>query len=190
MGRWCSAERGDGLVERGGRPHHRGGLLGVGTEVAADVGRLALHGQQLVDDRLLGLAQRRGERGERLGQLGVLGLLRELLGDSLDRATETFLNEDRSPGRKLGTTDNRGSHFYLALYWAEELAKQTEDAQLADAFASLASTLREKEQTIVDELLAVQGKPADIGGYFRPDPEKADAVMRPSTTFNEALAAL
>jgi isocitrate dehydrogenase len=114
----------------------------------------------------------------------------KLLGDSLDRATETFLNEDRSPGRKLGTIDNRGSHFYLALYWAEELAKQTEDAQLAEAFASLATTLRENEQTIVDELLAVQGKPADIGGYFRPDPEKASAVMRPSATFNQALAAL
>jgi isocitrate dehydrogenase len=114
----------------------------------------------------------------------------KLLGDALDRATETFLNEDRSPGRKLGTIDNRGSHFYLALYWAEELARQTEDADLAAAFASLAGTLRENEQTIVDELLAVQGKPADIGGYFRPDPEKAAAVMRPSATFNEALATL
>ncbi|CAB4962857.1 unannotated protein [freshwater metagenome] len=113
-----------------------------------------------------------------------------ILGETLDRATETFLNEDRSPGRKLGTIDNRGSHFYLALYWAEELAKQTEDAELAAAFAALAGTLRENEQTIVDELLAVQGKPADIGGYFRPDPEKAAAVMRPSTTFNEALATI
>ena len=113
-----------------------------------------------------------------------------ILGDTLDKATETFLNEDRSPGRKLGTIDNRGSHFYLALYWAEELAKQTEDADLASAFASLAKTLRDDEQKIVDELLAVQGKPADIGGYFRPDPEKAAAVMRPSTTFNEALASL
>jgi isocitrate dehydrogenase len=113
-----------------------------------------------------------------------------ILGDTLDKATETFLNEDRSPGRKLGTIDNRGSHFYLALYWAEELAKQTEDADLAAAFASLASTLRADEQTIVDELLAVQGKPADIGGYFRPDPEKAAAVMRPSATFNEAIASL
>jgi isocitrate dehydrogenase len=114
----------------------------------------------------------------------------KLLGDALDRATETFLNEDRSPGRKLGTIDNRGSHFYLALYWAEELAKQTEDADLAAAFAELAGSLRANEQTIVDELLAVQGKPADIGGYFRPDPEKAAAVMRPSATFNEALASL
>ncbi len=114
----------------------------------------------------------------------------KLLGDALDRATETFLNEDRSPGRRLGTIDNRGSHFYLALYWAEELAQQTEDADLAAAFAALAGTLRDNEQTIVDELLAVQGKPADIGGYFRPDPEKAAAVMRPSTTFNEALATI
>jgi isocitrate dehydrogenase len=114
----------------------------------------------------------------------------KLLGDALDRATETFLNEDRSPGRKLGTIDNRGSHFYLALYWAEELAQQTEDADLAAAFAELAGSLRTNEQTIVDELLSVQGKPADIGGYFRPDPEKAAAVMRPSATFNEALASL
>ncbi len=113
-----------------------------------------------------------------------------LLGESLDRATETFLNEDRSPGRKLGTIDNRGSHFYIALYWAEELAKQTEDADLAAAFAALAGTLRDNEQAIVDELLAVQGKPADIGGYFRPDPEKAAAVMRPSKTFNEALSSI
>ncbi|WP_457185977.1 NADP-dependent isocitrate dehydrogenase [Nocardioides sp. P5_E3] len=113
-----------------------------------------------------------------------------ILGDTLDRATETFLNEDRSPGRKLGTIDNRGSHFYLALYWAEELAKQTEDADLAAAFASLASTLRDNEKVIVEELLAVQGKPADVGGYFRPDAEKAAAVMRPSATFNEAIASL
>ena len=114
----------------------------------------------------------------------------KLLGDSLDRATETFLNEDRSPGRKLGTIDNRGSHFYLALYWAEELAAQTEDTDLAAAFAALAGTLRANEQKIVDELLAVQGKPADIGGYFRPDPEKTARVMRPSATFNEALATI
>ncbi|GAA1925600.1 NADP-dependent isocitrate dehydrogenase [Nocardioides hwasunensis] len=113
-----------------------------------------------------------------------------ILGATLDRATETFLNEDRSPGRRLGTIDNRGSHFYLGLYWAEELAQQTEDADLAAAFAALAGSLRADEQKIVDELLAVQGKPADIGGYFRPDSEKAAAVMRPSTTFNEALASL
>jgi isocitrate dehydrogenase len=113
----------------------------------------------------------------------------QVLADALDRATGTFLNEDRSPGRKLGTTDNRGSHFYLALYWAEELANQTEDAELAAAFKSLAETLRANEDKIAGELIAVQGSPADIGGYYRPDAEKASAVMRPSATFNEALAA-
>ncbi len=112
----------------------------------------------------------------------------QVLADTLDRATGTFLDENRSPGRKLGTTDNRGSHFYLALYWAEELAAQTDDAALAEAFAPLAKTLRENETVIADELLAVQGKPADIGGYYLPDPEKAAAVMRPSATLNEAIS--
>jgi isocitrate dehydrogenase len=114
----------------------------------------------------------------------------QVLADALDRATGTFLDEDRSPGRKLGTTDNRGSHFYLGLYWAEELAAQTDDPALAEAFAPLARTLRENEQTIAEELLAVQGSPADIGGYYRPDEEKVAAVMRPSKTLNEALAGL
>lgn len=114
----------------------------------------------------------------------------QVLADTLDRATGTFLDENRSPGRKLGTIDNRGSHFYLALYWAEELAKQTEDAELASAFADVAGALRGNEQTIVDELLAVQGSPADIGGYYRPSDEKAEQVMRPSSTFNEVLGSL
>jgi isocitrate dehydrogenase len=114
----------------------------------------------------------------------------KVLADALDRATGTFLDENRSPGRKLGTTDNRGSHFYLALYWAEELARQTDDTTLAAAFADLAKTLREHEQTIADELLAVQGSPVDIGGYYRPDDELASAVRRPSKTLNEAIAAL
>ena len=121
-------------------------------------------------------------------QTGVAGA--KVLADALDRATGTFLNEDRSPGRKLGTIDNRGSHFYLALYWAKELAAQTEDPALAAAFAPLAEKLAAAESTIVEELLAVQGKPTDIGGYYFPDAEKTAAVMRPSTTFNEALAAL
>ena len=114
----------------------------------------------------------------------------KVLADTLDRATGTFLDEDRSPGRKLGTIDNRGSHFYLALYWSQELARQTDDAELAAAFKGLAETLAAKESVIVEELLAVQGKPADIGGYYLPDAEKTAAVMRPSKTFNEALAAL
>ena len=110
----------------------------------------------------------------------------KVLADTLDRATGTFLDEDRSPGRKLGTIDNRGSHFYLALYWAQELAGQTEDAEIAAAFKGLAETLAANETAIVEELLAVQGKPADIGGYYLPDDEKAAAVMRPSKTFNDA----
>ena len=114
----------------------------------------------------------------------------QVLADTLDRATGTFLDENKSPGRKLGTIDNRGSHFYLALFWAEELAQQDEDTELAAAFADVAGRLRENEQAIVDELLAVQGSPADIGGYFRPDVAKADAVMRPSTTFTEVLSSL
>ncbi len=114
----------------------------------------------------------------------------QVLADALDRATETFLNEDRSPGRKLGTIDNRGSHFYLALYWAQELARQSADAGLAAAFAPIAEALAANEEAIVAELLAVQGKPADIGGYFRPDHAKVSAVMRPSATFNEVLASL
>jgi isocitrate dehydrogenase len=113
-----------------------------------------------------------------------------VLADALDRATATFLDEDRSPGRRLGTIDNRGSHFYLALYWAQELAAQTEDAELAAAFAPLAESLAANEETIVAELLAVQGSPVDVGGYYLPDADKASAVMRPSTTFNTALAAL
>jgi len=114
----------------------------------------------------------------------------KVLADALDRATGTFLNEDKSPTRKLGGIDNRGSHFYLALYWAQELAQQTEDADLAAAFAPLAERLAADEQKIVEELIAVQGQPADIGGYYRPDDAKAEAVMRPSATLNEALATL
>jgi isocitrate dehydrogenase len=114
----------------------------------------------------------------------------KVLADTLDRATATFLEQDRSPGRKLGTIDNRGSHFYLALYWAQELASQTDDPRLAAEFADLAEKLAAKEPEIVDELLAVQGQPVDIGGYYQPDADKATAVMRPSKTFNEALDAL
>ncbi|KQV74032.1 isocitrate dehydrogenase [Aeromicrobium sp. Root344] len=114
----------------------------------------------------------------------------QILADTLDRATGTFLNENKSPSRKVGEIDNRGSHFYLALYWAQELAAQTEDADLAAAFAEVAGSLAANEQKINDELLAVQGSPADIGGYFRPDDAKVTQVMRPSTTFSEVLGIL
>ncbi|CAG7655983.1 NADP-dependent isocitrate dehydrogenase [Actinacidiphila bryophytorum] len=114
----------------------------------------------------------------------------QILADTLDRATGTFLNEDRSPSRRLGGIDNRGSHFYLAMYWAQELAAQTADAALAAAFEGLAKTLTEQQDAIVTELIAVQGSPVDIGGYYQPDPAKAAAVMRPSATFNQAIASL
>jgi isocitrate dehydrogenase len=114
----------------------------------------------------------------------------QVLADTLDRATGTFLNEDKSPTRKLGGIDNRGSHFYLALYWAQELARQSEDADLAADFKALADTLSANEDAIVAELNGVQGSPADIGGYFRPDDDLASAVMRPSQTLNEAIASL
>ncbi len=114
----------------------------------------------------------------------------QILANTLDRATGTFLDRDKSPSRKLGGIDNRGSHYYLALYWAEELAGQTDDPALAAAFAALATRLSDHEQAIVDELVAVQGNPVDIGGYYQPDPALAEAVMRPSATFNEAIATL
>ena len=114
----------------------------------------------------------------------------QVLADTLDRATATFLNEDKSPTRRVGGIDNRGSHFYLSLYWAQELAKQTDDADLAKAFTTVAETLATNEQKIVEELLAVQGSPVDLGGYYQPDPAKAAAIMRPSTTWNETLATL
>ena len=114
----------------------------------------------------------------------------QVLADTLDRATGTYLNEDKSPARSVPGIDNRGSHFYLALYWAQELARQSDDPELAAAFAPLAAKLAAEEETIVAELLAVQGAPADIGGYYRPDDAKTEAVMRPSKTFNEALATL
>ncbi len=114
----------------------------------------------------------------------------QVLADTLDRATGTFLEQDKSPTRKVGGIDNRGSHFFLALYWAQELATQTDDAELASSFGELAERLASEEETIVGELSGVQGQPADIGGYFRPDPDKAAIVMRPSETLNEALASL
>jgi len=114
----------------------------------------------------------------------------KILADTLDRATGTLLEEGKSPTRHLGGIDNRGSHFYLALYWARELAGQSEDAGLAAVFAGLAELLSTQEQAIADELIAVQGRPVDIGGYYLPDASMTEAVMRPSKTFNDALASL
>lgn len=114
----------------------------------------------------------------------------KILADTLDAATGQFLENDRSPGRKLGTIDNRGSHFYLALYWAQALAAQNEDAGLKEAFSPVAKALAQNEEKIVSELNAVQGSPTDIGGYYLPDDEKATAALRPSATFNGILAKL
>ena len=114
----------------------------------------------------------------------------QVLADALDAANAKFLDNDKSPGRKLGTIDNRGSHFYVALYWAQALAAQTADAELAATFAPLAQRLADNEAKIVEELVAVQGKPVDIGGYYQPDMGKLSAAMRPSATLNAALATL
>jgi isocitrate dehydrogenase len=110
-----------------------------------------------------------------------------VLGRCLDGATGRFLDEDKSPTRRLGGIDNRGSHFYLALFWAEALAAQQESPALRDAFAGLAASMRSAESTIVDELIAVQGDAADTGGYYRMDDAKAAAIMRPSATLNALI---
>lgn len=112
----------------------------------------------------------------------------KVLADTLDAATGKFLENDRSPGRKLGTIDNRGSHFYLALYWAQALAAQNDDQGLKTIFTPVAEALFTHESRIVEELLRVQGQPADIGGYYQPDDEKANAALRPSATLNDILA--
>jgi isocitrate dehydrogenase len=114
----------------------------------------------------------------------------KLLADTLDRATGRVLEEGRSPSRRAGELDNRGSHFYLALYWAQELAGQDEDAELAATFAPLAQRLAEGETAIVDELNGVQGAPIDIGGYYHPDAGRASDAMRPSATLNAALSSI
>ncbi|MFT4656139.1 MAG: isocitrate dehydrogenase [Ilumatobacter sp.] len=113
-----------------------------------------------------------------------------MLGDALDVATGKLLENGKSPARRLGSIDNRGSHFYIALYWAQALADQTENTEVAARFAPLAAALTENESIISDEFLAVQGAPADIGGYYQPDDAKASAIMRPSATFNALLETL
>jgi len=111
-----------------------------------------------------------------------------VLADTLDQANGRFLETDKSPGRKLGTIDNRGSHFYLCLYWAQALAAQSSDAELKARFTPIAAQLAAQEAKIVAELLAVQGKPVDVGGYYQPDDAKAAAALRPSPTLNQILA--
>jgi len=166
-----------------------GGLFETGAG-----GSAPKHVQQLVEENFL--------RWDSLGEFFALAASLEhfsqttgnakslVLANTLDRATGTFLEEDRSPGRKLGMIDNRGSHFYLGLYWAQELATQNGDAQLAATFAPIAAALAENEEKIVGEMIAVQGKPVDIGGYYRPDVKLVEKVMRPSATLNGIISSL
>ncbi|BDV29930.1 NADP-dependent isocitrate dehydrogenase [Microbacterium terricola] len=169
-------------------------LAGGGLFETGAGGSAPKHVQQLVEEDYL--------RWDSLGEFFALAASLEhlavttgnaraqVLADTLDAATGTFLEEDKSPGRALGTIDNRGSHFYLALYWAKELAAQTSDAELAGIFAPVAESLASQEEQIVAELNAVQGSPVDIGGYYRPDEAKVEAVMRPSTTLNQIVDGL
>lgn len=168
-------------------------MAGGGLYETGAGGSAPKHVHQLVEENHL--------RWDSLGEFLALGASLEDLGNktdnakakvlaaALDTATGELLNENKSPSRKTGELDNRGSQFYLALYWAQALAEQTEDKDLAAHFAPLAKALGEQEQAIVSELNAAQGKPADIGGYYYPDPEKTAAVMRPSKTLNDTLAA-
>ncbi|MGN6035940.1 NADP-dependent isocitrate dehydrogenase [Brevibacterium casei] len=166
-----------------------GGLFETGAG-----GSAPKHVQQLVEENHL----RWDSLGEFLAlaesfrhEFNVHGNARAgVLADTLDAATGRFLEENKSPSRKVGEIDNRGSHFYLALYWAQELAKQTEDAELADAIAPVAAELEENDETIASELLAVQGSPVDLGGYYNPDDAKTEAAMRPSETLNRIVATL
>jgi isocitrate dehydrogenase len=114
----------------------------------------------------------------------------KVLADTLDQANAKFLESNKSPARKVGEIDNRGSHFYLALYWAQALAQQTQDKQLAERFSKIAKDLADKESQISNELIAAQGKPVDIGGYYHPNDEKVTKAMRPSQTLNAIVDAI
>ena len=168
-------------------------MAGGGMYETGAGGSAPKHVQQLVEENHL--------RWDSLGEFLALAVSLEDLGiktgnkhakvlaKTLDAAKGKLLDNNKNPSPKTGQLDNRGSQFYLAMYWAQELAAQTEDPALAARFASLAKALTDNEQTIVAELAAVQGKPVDIGGYFKPDEAKVDAVMRPSPTLNAVLAA-
>jgi isocitrate dehydrogenase len=169
-------------------------LAGGGLFETGAGGSAPKHVQQLLEENYL--------RWDSLGEFFALAASLEhlatttgnvraqVLADTLDAATGTFLENDKSPGRALGTIDNRGSHFYLTLYWAQELAAQQADPELAAAFAPVAEALAADEDKIVAELNAVQGAPAAIGGYYRPDAQLVEAVMRPSATFNAIIDGL
>ncbi|PRY72382.1 NADP-dependent isocitrate dehydrogenase [Halomonas ventosae] len=167
-------------------------MAGGGMFETGAGGSAPKHVQQLLEENHL--------RWDSLGEFLAMGASLEhlakqfgnaratLLADALDKATGEFLEHNKSPSRKAGELDNRGSHFYLALYWAQALAAQDEDAELKRLFTRLAETLTANEAIILDELNGVQGQPVDIGGYYHADPDLAGAVMRPSKTLNDALA--
>ncbi len=169
-------------------------MAGGGLYETGAGGSAPKHVQQLVEENHL--------RWDSLGEFMALAVSIEDLGikngnakakilaKTLDAATGKLLDNNKSPSPKTGQLDNRGSQFYLTLYWAQELASQNEDQALAARFAPLATQLAQNEKKIVEELNAVQGRAVDIGGYYQPDPVKLEAVMRPSKTFNSALASL
>src|SRR5690606_17440122 len=169
-------------------------LAGGGLYETGAGGSAPKHVQQFVKENYL--------RWDSLGEFLALAVSIEELGEktrnsnaralaaALDWANGQVLENDKSPQRKLGEIDNRGSHFYLALYWAQALAAQSENAALQAKFAPIAAALRDNEAKIVAELNGVQGTPVDIGGYYFPDPEKTARAMRPSATFNAILDAI
>jgi len=166
-----------------------GGLFetGAGGSAPKHVQQFTQEGHLRWDSlgEFLALAVSLEDLGEKTGNAKAL-----VLAEALDAATSKFLNENKSPSRKVNEIDNRGSHFYLALYWAEALAAQDKDAELKEAFTSLAQTLSANEAQIAQDLIDCQGEPMDIGGYYLPDDTKASAAMRPSATFNDALSSL
>jgi isocitrate dehydrogenase len=166
-------------------------LAGGGLFETGAGGSAPKHVQQLLQENHL--------RWDSLGEFLALAVsLEELaqksgnakaqaVASALDRANSLFLNNNKSPSRKAGELDTRGSHFYLAMYWAQSLAEQDDDVELKELFMPIAKQLTDNESNIVDELNAVQGKPADIGGYYRPDIKLVNAVMRPSPTLNAII---
>jgi isocitrate dehydrogenase len=169
-------------------------LAGGGLFETGAGGSAPKHVQQFVEEghlrwdslgEFLALAASLEDVGNKTGSEQV-----KVLSETLNAATGEFLNNDKSPSRKVNELDNRGSHFYLALYWAQALAAQTKDAALQEHFRNVARQLAENETTIVGELNAAQGSPIDIGGYYQPDPAKVTAAMRPSPTFNSILGEL
>ena len=169
-------------------------LAGGGLFETGAGGSAPKHVQQFVKENYL--------RWDSLGEFSALGAALEhlathfdnpkaqVLADTLDTAIATFLEENKSPARKLGSIDNRGSHFYLALYWAQALAAQDTDAELKERFTQVAADLGDNEAKINEELIGVQGSPVDLGGYYKPDADKASAAMRPSATLNAIIDSL